>query len=304
MADVIYRIKDWNKHYECASTRKVKKFSQYVPVPNRLDGSGYTALVDHPNGAAHYGAWVTLVSIASRCEPRGTLSRSDGRPLDSKTLSRITRLPQSLFDEVLPRLCSAEIEWMECVQWEHDGSTVAQSGSTLPACATTMERSGLEEIDERRGEEIKGEERRREGEEGRPPASTGMDDDSAPNQRPAPTPEQIQEVLNTWNSCPNVNKSVHLTEPRRRQLFQKMKEPFFADNWRGVIAKISTGEFFRGRYRPGFDWLLDEEKFVRTLEGNYDHEVRAGPSKNAQDASGRYDESWVDEITEEGLKGL
>ena len=37
----------------------------WVPLPNTLDGDGYTALMERKNGAALYGAWVALVLVAT-----------------------------------------------------------------------------------------------------------------------------------------------------------------------------------------------------------------------------------------------
>lgn len=120
---------------------------------------------------------------------------------------------------------------------------------------------------------------------------------------PLPSPELIQEVLDTWNACPNVNKSKFLTEPRRRLLMTRLRDPNFANHWREVLAKIASSEFFADGYRPGFDFLLDEEKFIRTLEGNYDRRIRAGP-RGVSAKEDKYDESWIDDITEADLERL
>jgi len=63
---------------------------------------------------AHFGAWVAIIQIASRQDPRGTLpngklSQSIGGFCQS--LGRISRLPAVLFEEVIPRLI--EIGWLE-----------------------------------------------------------------------------------------------------------------------------------------------------------------------------------------------
>ncbi len=67
MPDEFLRICDWDTLYENNRTRGYKKLN-WVPIPNRMDGDGYTELVDHPNGAAHLGAWIAIVQVASRCE--------------------------------------------------------------------------------------------------------------------------------------------------------------------------------------------------------------------------------------------
>ena len=127
-------IVDWDIHYENYRTRELKKMA-WVPMPNRHDGDGYTRLMDHPNGAAHFGAWCALVEVASRCESaidtgngtgryrdsgkydnskhphgRGLLMRKNGEPHDAISLERMTRVPVSIWDEVLERLVT--IGWI------------------------------------------------------------------------------------------------------------------------------------------------------------------------------------------------
>lgn len=108
-----YRIVDWNIHFENNRTREMKSMD-WVPMKNRMDGYGYVELVDHPNGAAHFGAWVAIVEIASRCPIRGTLMALTGKgetPHTPASLARISRIPAAIFEEALPRL--AAIGWIE-----------------------------------------------------------------------------------------------------------------------------------------------------------------------------------------------
>src|SRR5215204_7119419 len=99
-----YRIRDWGKHFENNRTRDLKAL-HFVILPNKHDGDGYTELLDHPNGAAHYGAWVAIVQVASRgshlaggcgnpagcCECRGVMLRDGAKAHDPSSLARITR---------------------------------------------------------------------------------------------------------------------------------------------------------------------------------------------------------------------
>ena len=110
------RITDWDKHFENAGSRKLKRL-EWVSIPNKMDGSGYTALVDHPNGAAHLGAWYAIVEIASRQEIRGLLPSLTGT---CRCLGRISRLPAAIFEEVIPRLI--EIGWIEEIKGLTDES--------------------------------------------------------------------------------------------------------------------------------------------------------------------------------------
>ena len=108
--DTLMRVRNWDANYENNRTRSLKQLN-WVPIPNSLDGDGYTELVDHPNGAAHLGAWLAIVQIASRCEVRGTLTRKNRQPHTAETLARISRIPVATFEEALPRLLS--IGWLE-----------------------------------------------------------------------------------------------------------------------------------------------------------------------------------------------
>ena len=122
------RIRDWDKHFENNRSRELKKID-WVPVPNRMDKESYLEFVDHPNGAAHLGAWLAIVEIASSQSKRGTLPQgSKGIP---HSLAVISRLPAGLFKEVIPRLL--EIGWVEEYQ-QDTGSTagIPQEGAGIP----------------------------------------------------------------------------------------------------------------------------------------------------------------------------
>lgn len=110
---VLWRIRNWDKLFENNRTRELKHLT-WVPLPNKHDGDGYTELMDHPNGAAHFGAWVAIVQVASKCDPRGTLMRDRAdrsTPHDASSLSRITRIPVDVLLESITRL--QEIGWIE-----------------------------------------------------------------------------------------------------------------------------------------------------------------------------------------------
>ena len=126
------KVKDWEIHYENNRTRDYKNL-RWVPIPNQLDGDGFTELVDHPNAAAHLGAWVAIVQVASRCDPRGILMRDGGRPHNAESLARITRLPADVFREVIPRLLGS-IGWLEAIPQDaaQFPKTLRNSRRTLP----------------------------------------------------------------------------------------------------------------------------------------------------------------------------
>ncbi|MBZ5585683.1 MAG: hypothetical protein LAQ30_26485, partial [Acidobacteriia bacterium] len=123
----VLRVRNWDTHYENNRTRDYKKLN-WVPIPNRMDGDGYTELVDHPNGAAHLGAWVAIVQVASRCTPRGALMRESGQPHNAESLARITRLPVDVFAEATLRLL--KIGWLEEIP--QNTATIPQLPATIP----------------------------------------------------------------------------------------------------------------------------------------------------------------------------
>jgi hypothetical protein len=113
-----------------------------------MDGDGYTQLVDHKSGAAHLGAWLAIVEIASKCHPRGTLVREDGTPHTPDSLARVTRLPGRIFAEVLPRLASKQLGWVEALEATdvEEHGTVAQASAAIrhPSAADTST-NGMEQ---------------------------------------------------------------------------------------------------------------------------------------------------------------
>lgn len=77
-----------------------------------MDGDGYNFLVDHPDGASHFGAWIAIVEIAAKQTPRGTIPQGIGGIC--QTLSRISHIPGRIFQDALPRL--VDLGWIEEVQ--------------------------------------------------------------------------------------------------------------------------------------------------------------------------------------------
>lgn len=197
----ILRIKDWDDHFENNRTRELTKL-RYVIMPNKQDGDGYTELVSHPNGSAHLGAWCAIVQVASKCTPRGTLLREGGRPHDSGSLSRQTRLRQEVFDEVLPRL-TGTIGWIE--QLDEKGEIIQQITesprlfSDTPQVGAISCRLNRREEDLNKLNEIK-EEKERVGSRGKP-RSPG---------KPKPCDEDYLTELQADEAYTNLNvRKVH-----------------------------------------------------------------------------------------------
>jgi transposase-like protein len=65
--------------------------------------SAWLELVDHPDGAAHYGALTAMRNLAAHGKPRGTITGEDGRAMDATTIAKLTRLPEPLIEATIKR---------------------------------------------------------------------------------------------------------------------------------------------------------------------------------------------------------
>lgn len=137
----VYRIKNWEDQFENNRTRKMKNM-MWVPVPNKHDGDGYTELIDHENGAAHLGAWLAILQVASKCPIRGTLMRDNGMPHSATTIARVTRIGKGIIYDAITRLSSVEIGWLEVVQ--HEDVTKERQEGAFEAHPTDEEGKGIE----------------------------------------------------------------------------------------------------------------------------------------------------------------
>lgn len=132
-----YHVSKWGTTYENNRSRKVKDLA-WVPIPNKHDGERYSRLMQRKDAATIFAAWILILQVASKCQPRGSLMRSDGSPHNAESLSLKTRVPPLWFELALPVL--VEMKWLVLETIEqgelpldghHDGSTVpprCQSG--------------------------------------------------------------------------------------------------------------------------------------------------------------------------------
>jgi len=166
----VYRIRDWDEHFENNRSREIAN-TRWVPVPNKLDSHGYIELTmteedeDPVAGAARFGAWMTMVQVASRCERRGTLTRNNGKPHTARTLAVHTRLPEAVFKDTIAKCL--ELQWLEAV----DDSDV--SGVTAPNTPPPPEAAGGCQPERQPSDALQKEGRNRKKEENTPPSPLG-----------------------------------------------------------------------------------------------------------------------------------
>jgi hypothetical protein len=126
----LYSIRDWDKHFEKAQTRKVGRV-QWVPLPVKHDGLTFGRVMATSNGLAIYGAWVLIVQVAAKCDPRGTLADEKG-PLTAEDIALKTGAPEALLQEALDVLSSDRIGWLMVSGDQSDDSPSQRPTNSLP----------------------------------------------------------------------------------------------------------------------------------------------------------------------------
>ncbi len=146
--DVLYRIKDWDQHFENNRSRS-RPHCAWVPIPNKQDGDGYRTLISLPDGIALYGAWMAIVLVASKCRPeRGLLLRGTGEPHSACTIARKSGAPEDVIQRALNVLSARggddEIGWIEAL--EYDPDTGRHKGAGVPH-TSDLEMNRIERIE-------------------------------------------------------------------------------------------------------------------------------------------------------------
>ncbi len=122
-----YSIRGWNEHFENNRSRTVKDLA-WVAIPNRHDGEHFSTIMNSEHGAEIFSAWVLMLQVASRCQPRGTLLRDNKKPHSASSLSVKTRAPENWFILAFEFL-EKHTDWLEIKELQ----TSCQSGvSALP----------------------------------------------------------------------------------------------------------------------------------------------------------------------------
>lgn len=123
----VYVIRDWERLYENAQSRKCKQLS-WVPMPNKHDGKGYRRLMKLKDGAAIYGAWCLIVQVASKCPTRGELVDDAGSPLLAEDLSDKTGVKSEIFERAFQVLSDKSIGWILVARYQSATSCYERSG--------------------------------------------------------------------------------------------------------------------------------------------------------------------------------
>ncbi len=290
----LYKIRNWNSQFENNRTRDLKNL-EWVPIPNSHDGDGFTDLLSRKNGMALFGAWILILELASKCNPRGVLIRDTHNPAPGcgglpkphtpETIARVTRGQASVFEEAIPVLI--EIGWLEFEEQDqqqgqqHKPRKLLQLNDlndTAPGCDAALIQephqpaSGCGSMPtEGKGSEEKGSEEKL--------SSHSVTDSAMP-------PE-----VELWNSKPDLPKVTRLSSDRKRHLAVRRKDQFWVDNFPGAIVKALMSDFCMGRaggdrkWKISFDFMLKPGAVERLIEGKYDN---IKPSANGSVAGQGY----------------
>ena len=122
----LYSIANWNDYYENNRSRTVKDLA-WVPIPNRHDGESYSRLMMRLDAAEIFTAWILMLQVASRCQPRGSLVREGGKPHDSESLAIKTRSKAKWFEKAFEVLM--EVGWLDVLTIERQEGVSVLSAS-------------------------------------------------------------------------------------------------------------------------------------------------------------------------------
>lgn len=113
MAEPLYQINGWRDLYETNETRKLKSLL-WVKVPNKMDGLSFKLLAKRPDACEIFSAWILMLQIASKSDPRGDLAHN-GIPLSPGEMGEITGFPGEIFVKALEFLSSKKMGWISVI---------------------------------------------------------------------------------------------------------------------------------------------------------------------------------------------
>jgi uncharacterized phage protein (TIGR02220 family) len=298
------RVKNWKDIYENNRTRELIDM-KWVPVPNRHDGDGYNEIMDHPDGLAHFAAWILILQVASKCkhqipqegagstarpcDVRGSLMRGDKKPHDAKSLSRVTRCPEKVFREAIPRLI--EVDWIEIITVK---SMISENpaggcgiGAGIPQVSTHRREGKGIEMESNKKEMSSSKTNIDDAHNEQDQIEAAMKPENPPNQTYGP---QARAVLHMLNEV--AGRNFRETDQNLKIIKMRLKEPGVeVQEIRKMIQRqrdMWAGTEFERYLRP--ETLFNATKF----SGYYDD--RDQPIKRGREAirAQTEDTSWVD----------
>jgi hypothetical protein len=85
-------------------------------------------------------------------------------------------------------------------------------------------------------------------------------------------------ILEHWNASPQLKNCLQISDKRRQHLNVRLKEEFFANNWKQAITKICQSKFCLGEnsrnWVASFDWFISPDAVTKIMEGKYDDQIK------------------------------
>jgi hypothetical protein len=150
---MLYTIRNWSEKYENAGSRKVNGPLDWFACPTKHDGLSYRRLMKRKDGMALYGAWIQIVAVAAKCEPRGTLKSDDG-PLTAEDIALKTGGDENTLKTALQVFSSKEVPWLTGSTLPvhpdelalQDRTVQDRTGQNITSCTETAEPSSLPQV--------------------------------------------------------------------------------------------------------------------------------------------------------------
>lgn len=264
---VLYSIRDWDKHFENAQSKRATRTS-WVPTPNKHDGKSFRRMMQLPDGEAIYGCWHLILQVASKMPRRGVLADADG-PLTAEDIAVKTGSKPTAIQRALDVCSSHSIGWI-------DAAGDAPSPLGVVSECSQPELNGIE---------LKGRERTEEKYPPNPPRGGAAPPRVAATQvsksnsdRPD---DSAAEIVRAWNACESFCKvQPPIRGKRERALRQRLREPQWRENWANALALARASPFCCGEndrgWRATFDWFVRQETVTKLIEGQYSSNGRRG----------------------------
>jgi hypothetical protein len=147
-----YRIRDWDRCFETAQSRKVDKL-QWFGMPNKQHGLGLTWILAQSDGAAIYGIWCLILGACShQAAPRQGWLTQDGTPggvpWTAEDLAMRWRRHIDEIERAMSILSSPKVGWLLEIE-ETLGARSQHAPSALPVVAQCLVQSSP--VESRRG---------------------------------------------------------------------------------------------------------------------------------------------------------
>lgn len=96
-----------------------------------------------------------------------------------------------------------------------------------------------------------------------------------PAEQVPPPQKELPEMILLFNSTTINFSKVLKTNEKRNKKINKLWPQLTPDEWRTVFKKINDSDFCCGKndrgWRASFDWILQDEVYLKVLEGKYDN---------------------------------